>query len=97
VLDCVAVCDAVCCSVMQCVAVWCSVLQCGAVCCSVGSFNSTACVTALKTEHMGPMKQAIPGPREKRYDSAATQCNALQRTATHYSVLQHTATRCNTL
>ena len=35
VLQCAAVCLAVCCSVLQCVAVRCSVLQCVAVCCSV--------------------------------------------------------------
>ena len=29
--ECVAVDDAVCCSVVQCIAVWCSVLQCVAV------------------------------------------------------------------
>ena len=35
VLQCVAVCCSVFCSVLQCVAVCCSVLQCVAVCCSV--------------------------------------------------------------
>ena len=52
-------CVAVCCGVMQCVAVCCGVLQCVAVCCSIGSFDSSACVASLNTEHMGCVLQCV--------------------------------------
>jgi len=43
VLQCVAECAAVCCSLLQCVAVCCGVLQCAAVCCSVLQCVAVCC------------------------------------------------------
>ena len=65
VLQCVAACCsvlqcvAVCCCVLLCVAVCCSMLQCVVVCYSVGSFDSSAFVTTLDTEHMGTVLECV--------------------------------------
>ena len=105
VLQCVAVCCsalqcvAVCCSVLQCVAVCCSVLQYVVVCCSVSQrtpvrswgFQCGAvccsvlqCVARFQIIRLGRIVRVI----------AVTFC--LQRTATQYDTLRHTATYCNT-
>ena len=89
VLQCVAAsqCVAVCCSVLQCVAVCCSVslhgtrirsvLQRFAVCCSVSHCVAVCCSLSL---------------HGTRVCWNATRCH-VQRTATHCSTLQHTATQ----
>jgi len=55
------------CSVLQCVAVCCSVLQCVAVSSRGGAIDSSACVPALNTKHMGSVLQRV-----------AVCCNVLQ-------------------
>jgi len=80
-------CVAACCSVLQRVAACRSVLQCAAVCCSAGSSLCAAASCLCRpllttvTENDGPLQQTAT--------HSATHCNN--------SLLQHTATYCNTL
>jgi len=109
VLQCVAVCCsvlhcvAVCCSVLQCVAVcysllqcvglfsciYCSVLQCVAVCFGVLWAGTLFCL--LKTPYFSEHYSFT------KYPCICISMLQLQRTISHFNILQHIATYCNIL
>jgi len=105
---CVAVCVAVCCSVLQCVAVCFCVLQCVAVCCSALPCVA-ACCSVLQCVDVASY---LPSRRVPARTTGVcvkgggggwlnhwyvSDCNTLQRTTTRCNTLQRTTTHCNTL
>jgi len=92
-------CVAVCCSVLQRVAVCCSVLQCVAVCCSVlqCSFHVMARVSYISHDMRDSWvkERLIHIWYDISYHRDRDSCHDMQR-AVCCSVLQHTATHCNT-